>query len=728
MSLTQLDKPIQFLKGVGPRRAESFQRMGIVCARDLLYHVPRRYDDASTITPLARVEVGMDVTAVGTVKNKGIVPTRAGLRIFQAVLQDETGILTCAWPGQPWLDRTLRVGDRILVTGPVKFFHGRQIQPREHSVLGRASATPDPHPAAPDPHPTPPDPHPAPSTPHPAPTPPGTIFVTYPASEDLPQWIFRRVIALNLEWLLRHVRDEDHLTANARRALGLADLPAALATLHRPPSIDRVDAAKRRLAYDELFFLQLLQARVRYHATLERPGIAFQRSNQLIRALHDILPFTLTGAQVRVLREIYADMASPRRMNRMLQGDVGCGKTLVALFSMLLAVEGGYQAALMAPTEILAEQHATRIRELLAGLPCGVEILTGSASGRRREEARARVAGGDARVVIGTHALIQEGVEFDALGLVVVDEQHRFGVRQRLALAERDPAPDVLVMSATPIPRSLAMALHGDLDISVIDELPAGRRPVVTRLAGPGKRAEVFREVARRLDRGEQAYVVYPVIEESEKAELRAAETEYERLRSDEFAGREVALLHGRVPADEKDRIMRAFVAGEIQVLVATTVIEVGIDVAGATVMVIENAERFGLSQLHQLRGRVGRGDQGGLCVVIPGDGGVGGGGAGSATRERLEVFARTNDGFEIAAADLRIRGQGDFFGAEQHGHGTGLRFADILVHGDLVGPARERARGLVDADPELAGDENALVRRVLDRRYGERLKLFGVG
>ena len=714
MSLTPLDKPVQFLKGVGPRRTEAFQRMGIVCARDLLYHIPRRYDDASTITPLARVEVGMDVTVVGTVRNKGVVPTRSGLRIFQAVLQDDTGILTCAWPGQPWLDRTLQKGDRILVTGPVRFFHGRQIQPREHAVLQRAPKTSEAS-------------HTTISTPHTStPTPPGTIFVTYPASEDVPQWVLRRVISLNLKQLLRHVRDEDHLAPAARRALALPDLPAAFDTLHRPPSLDRVDAARRRLAYDELFFLQLLQARVRYHNTRARPGIAFARTNELIRALHDSLPFTLTGAQVRVLREIYADMASPHRMNRMLQGDVGCGKTLVALFAMLLAVEGGYQAALMAPTEILAEQHAARIRELLAGLPCGVGILTGSASGRRREEARARVAGGEARVVVGTHALIQEGVEFDALGLVVVDEQHRFGVRQRLALAERDPAPDVLVMSATPIPRSLAMAMHGDLDISVIDELPGGRRPVVTRLAAPEKRAEVFREVARRLDRGEQAYVVYPVIEESEKAQLRAAETEFERLRSEEFAGREVALLHGRVPGDEKDRIMRAFVTGEIQVLVATTVIEVGIDVAGATVMVIENAERFGLSQLHQLRGRVGRGDRGGLCVVIPGE--VGEGEEGSATRERLEVFARTNDGFEIAAADLRIRGQGDLFGAEQHGHGTGLRFADILVHEELLGPARERARALVDRDPELTGRENALVRLVLERRYGERLKLFGVG
>ena len=710
MSLTSLDKPVQFLKGVGPRRAESLARMGIMTARDLLYHVPRRYDDASTITPLSRVEVGMDVTAVGVVRNKGVVPTRSGMRIFQAVIKDDTGIVTCAWPGQPWLDRVLQVGDRILVTGPVKFFHGRQIQPREHTLLARVPAERRTHTTISD-NPT------AISAPLPAPR--GTIFVSYPASEHVPQWIFRHLIAQNLGWLLRKVRSEEYLPAAARDALGLPELSAALNTLHRPASVDHTDAARRRLAFDELFLLQLLQARVRHHATRERSGIVFERSNRLVRALHDSLPFTLTGAQVRVLREIYADMGSPRRMSRMLQGDVGSGKTLVALFAMLLAVEGGYQAALMAPTEVLAEQHARRIREFLAGLPVGVETLVGSASARRRAEARARVAGGAARLAVGTHALIQENVEFEALGLVVIDEQQRFGVRQRLALAARDPAPDVLVMSATPIPRSLAMALHGDLDLSLLDELPPGRRPVTTRLAGPEDRANVFREVADRLARGEQAYVVYPVIEESEQARLRSAETEYERLRGEDFAGHDVALLHGRVAADEKDRIMRAFLAGEIRVLVATTVIEVGIDVPGATVMVIENAERFGLSQLHQLRGRVGRGDRGGLCVVIS---------DGAAESERLRVFARTANGFEIAAADLRIRGQGDFFGAEQHGHRTGLRFADILLHGDLVGPARDRARSLVDADPELARDDSALLRRLLEQRYGDRAGLFGVG
>ena len=710
MTLTRLDKPVQFLKGVGPKRAEHLQRMGILTACDLLYHVPRRYDDASTITPIALAEIGMDVTLIGEVRNKGVVPTRSGLRIFQAVIQDDSGLVTCSWPGQPWVERRVRPGDRILVTGPVKFFHGRQIQPREYTILSRASAD------------------------VPAADPPGTIFSTYGASEDLPQWIFRRLFELNLDRLLAGIRAEEYLAPPDRRALGLTELSTALRDLHRPRDSARITAARRRLAFDELFFLQLMQARVRHHATRASPGIAFDRTNRLVRALHASLPFTLTGSQAQVLREIYADMTSPERMNRMLQGDVGSGKTLVALFAMLLAVEGGYQSALMAPTEILAEQHAQRIREFLGDLPCRLETLTGSATGRRRKEARARVASGEARLVVGTHALIQEGVEFDALGLVVVDEQHRFGVRQRMALSEREPRPDTLLMSATPIPRSLAMTLHGDLDLSVIDELPPGRVPVTTRLAGPEDRPAILREVGRRLDRGRQAYLVYPAIEESERADLLAAETEFERLRVEDLAGRALALIHGRLPGDKKDRIMRAFQQGGIDVLVATTVIEVGIDVPNATMMVIENAERFGLSQLHQLRGRVGRGDEGGLCVVIAGSGGEGdteaddAADASSAATARLAVFARTTDGFEIAAEDLRIRGQGDFFGAEQHGHGTELKFADILEHEDLIGPARDRARALIDADPQLAEAHHAVIRNHLDRRYGDRAQLFGVG
>ncbi len=718
--MTALDRPVQFLKGVGPRRAESLQRMGMLTARDLLYHVPRRYDDASTITPVALAEVGMDITVAGEVRSKGIVPTRSGLRIFQAVIKDDSGLITCAWPGQPWVERLLRKGDRILVTGPVKFFHGRQIQPREHTILARSASGAPGEPANAPPTP------PAPTTP----TSPGTIFSTYPAAEDVPQWVLRRLFALNLDSLIGQVAREEYLTPHERRALNLIELSAALQDLHRPPSLDRVDTARRRLAWDELFFLQLMQARVRHQATRERPGIAFVRTNELIRSLHDSLPFRLTTAQARVLRDITADMTSPRRMNRLLQGDVGCGKTVVALFAMLLAVEGGFQAALMAPTEILAEQHAGAVRALLGGLPVRVEVLRGSVTGRRRGEARARVASGEARLVIGTHALIQEGVEFEALGLVVVDEQHRFGVRQRMALAERDPRPDTLLMSATPIPRSLAMTMHGELDLSTIDELPPGRRAVATRVAAPDERGDVLREVCRHLDRGRQAYLVYPAIEESEGAELLAAEAEFERLGREELAGRALALMHGRMPADEKDRIMRDFQAGKIDVLVATTVVEVGIDVPNATVMVVENAERFGLSQLHQLRGRVGRGEEGGLCVVITGE--PASAPPASAPPDpasaRLAAFARTTDGFEIASEDLRIRGQGDFFGAEQHGHGTELRFADLLKHEDLIRPARERARALVDADPRLARPANQQIRAHLDRRYGERAKLFGVG
>ena len=695
--LSRLEMPVQFLKGVGPRRKEALARMKIWTARDLLYHVPRDYDDASTITRIAKAEVGKNLTVIGEVRSKGVLPTRSGLRIFQAVVRDESGIITCAWPGQPWVDRTLQVGDRILVRGPVRFFHGRQIQPREHVLLSRSGAGDAGEPGA-----------------------EGTIFVIYRASEDLPQWFFRRVIDRNLEWLLKQVAKEDPLPPAARRALGLMALADALQAQHRPVSIAQKDEALRRLAFDELFLLQLLQARLRHRAALERPGTAFVRTNALIKPLHDALPFALTGAQVRVLREIYADMTSSRRMHRMLQGDVGSGKTLVALFAMLLAVEGGWQAALMVPTEILAEQHAGRIREFLGGLPVGVELLVGSATGRRRATARARVAAGEARLVVGTHALIQEGVEFDALGLVVVDEQHRFGVRQRMALVEREPRPDMLLMSATPIPRSLAMVLHGDLDLSVIDELPPGRRPVVTRVASPGERAAVFGEVRRRIAQGGQAYLVYPAIEESEKTEFRAAEAEFARLEHEEFAGCRIALLHGRVPAEEKDEIMRRFQRGEIDVLVATTVIEVGIDVANASTMVVENAERFGLSQLHQLRGRVGRGEEAGLFVMIHGEG--------AEAEERLDVLARTSDGFEIAREDLRLRGQGDVLGAQQHGRAVAFEFANVLEHQDLIGPAQERARRLVAKDPDLAADDSALLRLLLDRRYGDRAKLFGVG
>jgi ATP-dependent DNA helicase RecG len=697
MSFSHLDKPVQFLKGVGPARAEALGRLGILTARDLLYHLPRRYDDASTIQPIGSLEVGQDATAMGRVRSKGVIPTRSGLRIFQAILQDESGMITSAWPGQPWMDRRLREGDLVLVTGPVKFFHGRQIQPREVTVLSRAGREEA------DPGET-----------------RGTIYVSYPASEELPQWVLRRIFSLNLDRLLPEVLKEEILGSHDQAALGLPSLVDALEALHRPRSLEHVERGRRRVAFDELLFLQVVHARVRYQETVAEPGIEFQRTNELVRPLHESLPFELTAAQARVLREIYGDMTSPRRMNRLLQGDVGSGKTVVALFSMLLAVESGHQAALMAPTELLAEQHVRSLNGLLDPIGLSVVLLKGGMGARERKRVLREVGRGEAGLVVGTHALIQEGVEFHRLGLVVIDEQHRFGVRQRMALGEQDTRPDVLVMSATPIPRSLAMALYGDLDLSILDELPPGRKPIGTALRFPSAREEVYGFVEEHLAAGRQAYVVYPLVAESEKVDLLAATEEFKRLSEKVFPHRRLGLLHGQLSAEEKDHVMRAFIGGGLDLIVTTSVVEVGIDVPNATVMVVEHAERFGLSQLHQLRGRVGRGADASYCILISPSGGL--------AAERLRVFKNTNDGFAIAEADLRIRGQGDLFGAQQHGRDPVLRFADLSRDEDLLLEAQRRGRALVETDPELLQPANQRLKKAVEDRYAERLRLFKVG
>ena len=694
MSYSQLDRPAQFLKGVGPKRADALANMGITSARDLLYYIPRRYDDASTLTPIGSLEVGLDATAVGRVRSKGVIPTRRGLRIFQVVLEDKTGMITVAWPGQPWLERKIRDGDTLLVTGPVKFFHGRQMHPREFSLLSRSgNGEPDT----------------------------GTVFVTYPASDEVPQWLLRKIFEENLDELLSWADDDEYLTQAQRSSRRLLGLREALSALHRPANLSDAEFGRCRLAFDELFFFQLVQAQARRRATEVEQGITHERSNELIRPLHEGLPFALTAAQTTVLKEIYQDMRSTRRMNRLLQGDVGSGKTVVAVFAMLLAAEGGYQAALMAPTEILAEQHASKLSEWLQPLGLDVVLLTGSLSLSERREALGSIETGAVRIVVGTHALIQDAVSFANLGLVVVDEQHRFGVRQRMALVEREGLrPDVLVMSATPIPRSLAMTLYGDLDLSVLDELPPGRKPIATVLKTPADRESVYSFVDEQLAEGRQAYVVYPLVSESEKVDLLSATEEFERLRSDVFPERRLGLLHGQLRPAEKDTVMRSFLTGALDLVVATTVIEVGIDVANATVLVIEHAERFGLSQLHQLRGRVGRGVSESYCIMIaePGEDAL----------ERLKVFRDTSDGFEIARADLRIRGQGDLFGSQQHGRDPVFRFADLMTDEELLIEAQCAARELVAADPEFTKPAQKRMRELLESRYRERLEMFGVG
>ena len=693
MTYSELDKPAQFLKGVGPKRAETLAKLGLITARDVAYHIPRRYEDASTIQPIDSLEPGMEANVIGRVVSKGVLPTRKGLRIFQAVVRDASGgLIEASWPGQPFLDRVIRKGDLLLLSGVVRFFHGRQLQPREYTVLGREGEE--------------------------APEESGAVFPVYPATGGISHRQLRKLIADNLDDFLDAVREEEVWDADFLQRLELPDLARALEALHRPGSVAQAEHGRRRLAFDELFFLQLLHALARHRATGREGegGIAFGRRDTLIRPFYRSLPFELTGAQRRVLQEIGEDMSSPRRMNRLLQGDVGAGKTVVALFAMLRAVENEWQAAMMAPTEILAEQHLRTLQTLLKDLPVEVELLTGRMSAPERRRVLERIATGEAPLVVGTHALIQERVSFARLGLAVIDEQHRFGVRQRLALAEMGANPDVLIMSATPIPRSLALTLYGDLDISVLDERPPGRRPVRTAMRREAARSAVWNFVRDQVCLGRQSYIVYPLVGESEKLDLKAATEEWERLRTDIFPELRVGLIHGQMPGDEKDQVMRAFGAGEMDVLVSTTVIEVGIDVPNATVMVIEHAERFGLSQLHQLRGRVGRGAEESYCILLVGA---------ADAAERLRIFTETEDGFRIAEADMRLRGQGDLFGARQAGI-PAFRFADLERDEDLLIRARKCARQMVEEDPNLTA--HLRIRAALESRFGERARLFSAG
>jgi ATP-dependent DNA helicase RecG len=688
------------IPGVGPRRAQQLAQRGLRSIADLLFHLPSRYDDRRTQQRIADLEVGRRATFSGEVKVSDFGPRKGRSRTFSAVLGDDSGVVTLKWfRGGESVAAHVKKGVRLRATGDVRRYRfSKEVIHPEIDILreGEEGAPAD------------------------------GIVPDYPAPEGLPPRTFRRWVAFAVE----HYSDlvPSTLPAKLARERELPPTPEALRRIHRPePEADpeqlrrRRSGAHERLVLEELYLLEVGLA-LRHAERAKEPGIALDPTRPGVAAAVAALPFRLTPPQERAWRELAADLAEPHPMNRLLQGDVGSGKTVVAALAAVAAAESGQQAALMAPTELLAEQHARTLQTLLAGAPrVRVALLTASVPRAEADAIRAALAAAELDLVVGTHALFQPDVRFARLALVVIDEQHRFGVLQRQALAGRGAGglqPHVLVMTATPIPRSLALTLYGDLDLSVIDALPPGRTPARTALLREGQGQRVVEQVRETLARGEQVYVVYPLVEESEKVDLRSATESAERIRA-AFPGARVDLVHGRLEAAERAAAMARFAAGETKILVSTTVIEVGVDVANATLMVVEHAERFGLAQLHQLRGRVGRGQRPGTCLLVAR-------GSSEDSEARLAALLETTDGFAIADADLRIRGPGEFLGTRQHGRLPDLRFADLVRDAKLVALAREAARDIVRRDPNLLRSPE--LGRAVKSRWGERLAWVGVG
>lgn len=697
--------PIQYAKGVGPKRAALLEKVGVRTVEDALWFLPWRYEDRSVITPIGQLHPGMTRTICGTIRRTTLKRTaRRGMMILEVTVEDHSGILLGVFFNQAYLENIMKPGTRLMLSGAVSA--GRQgwmdlrMEGPQYEVLAGDTGMP---------------------------LHVGRIVPIYRETKGLTsRWI--RVI---MKGLLEDYREnmEEVIPVSLGAKLRLPPIAEAIGQVHFPDpqanraALDRgVTPAHRRLAFEELLLLELALALRHREIKEEEKGITVDPHPPLLQRLRESLPFHLTAAQERVLSEIQADMKAPRLMNRLLQGDVGCGKTIVALQAMVIACGSGYQAALMAPTEILAEQHYLNLHKLVQRLRLCVVLLRSGGPAKVRRETLRKIGNGEANLVIGTHALIQKGVQFANLGLAVIDEQHRFGVLQRKTLSEKGYHPDVLVMTATPIPRTLAMTIYGDLDVSMIDALPPGRQPVRTQLFNGPQRQRAYRILEKEVRAGRQAFIVYPLVEESEKVDLQAAIQASEQLQAEEFSWARVGLLHGRLKTEDKERVMTAFAAGAIQILVATTVVEVGIDLPNATVMLVEHAERFGLAQLHQLRGRVGRGGYPAYCLLVMSEQQ----GKGLVACRRLEALVRSSNGFAIAEEDLRIRGPGEFFGVRQWGVPE-FRAANLVRDAALLECARQEAFALLKADPTLTAPDHLRLRTALIRRWKEKLVLGSV-
>jgi ATP-dependent DNA helicase RecG len=691
------DTPVQFLKSVGPARARALSRLGIETVGDLLCHYPRRYFDRSSAVPIRGLKSGQDATVQGEILTASERRTRRGGSVLTVTVGDDTGVLFCVWFNQKFLLKQFKSGRKMMVSGVIQMHGGRaQMAHPDFEVFETGGQDDESSPGL--------------NT--------GRMVPVYGLTSGVGQYWLRGLVHQGLTKMQDlHI---DPLPDYLRAAHGFPDRRAALENIHFPPDRQGQEIARDRLVYEELFTIQILMA-LRRESRRGQPGVTLNKPGDLTTRLVGDLPFSLTGAQRRVLKEILADMRSGQSMHRLLQGDVGSGKTLVALIAALFVIEQGYQALIMAPTEVLARQHGKTLSGLCEPLGIGVETLTGSTSAAVRRGILAGVAAGEIDLLVGTHAVIQQDVRIPRLALAVVDEQHRFGVRQRGRPSSETGEPiHVLVMSATPIPRSLALTLYGDLDLSLIDELPAGRQPITTSIVREKDEDSAWEACRRELKAGRQAYIIYPVIEETEGMDLKAATVEFERLRDDVFSGHKVALLHGRMKGKEKDAIMAAFSEGETQVLVATTVVEVGIDVPNATAMIIHNPERFGLAQLHQLRGRIGRGRYRSRCWLLCDRY------LAEESYARIRFFSENTDGFALAEEDLRLRGPGDAWGTRQHG-APGFRLANPLRDVKLVRACRDDARELLERDPDLTGPEGRIVRLGIKTTFGNFMPLQAV-
>ncbi len=675
-----LKQPVSSIKGVGPKIAQKLEKLGIETIYELLYFFPRRYDDYTLMKPINRLDYGEQVTVIGTIWQTRAKRMQGNKTLIQCVISDGTGSIQATWFNQPWLTKQLPAGKQIVISGKVDQFLGRPVfnspewEPLELEPLRTRRIVP-----------------------------------VYPLTEGLAGSRIREIVSKAVSyWSLRV---PDALPEPMRRRLGLYSLAQALQQIHSPDNQQSLHEARKRLSFDELFLLQLgMQSQRRQWQSRSAAPVNVEPAQ--LAEFYDLLPYTLTGAQDRVIEEILSDMAADIPMNRLLQGDVGSGKTVVAAAAMFAAVKSGAQAALMAPTEILAEQHYRGLSSLLERSGLEIGLLTGSTPAAEKAAIYDRLADGSIQMIIGTHALIQEGVSFGNLALAVIDEQHRFGVEQRGELRDKgnkrdgQSNPHLLVMSATPIPRTLALSLYGDLDFSILDEMPPGRQEIKTRWLLASERERAYTFVRRQVVEGRQAYLIFPLVEESDKIDAKAAVAEYDVLKNSVFPDLRLGLVHGRLKSEQKENVMRAFYAGELDILVATSVIEVGVDVPNSTIMIIEGANRFGLAQLHQFRGRVGRGEHQSYCVLIADES------TGDAEK-RLTALEDTNDGFLLAEKDLELRGPGEFFGRRQSGLPE-LRMASLLDL-PLLKMSQLEASKLFGDDPDLSLPEHDLLREQLN-------------